>query len=171
MVTRDRPIVLMNVTAMWAVDAALFAAIALGFLLWGAIERRAVATILTWAVMAILMMLLDRLAPLLPGTAVLAQAHERPPEDAVRRPVVRYVAEVSTVMAVGVVAIAAVTVYLGAQPAIAAGLMTAYCVSRLRGLATARDIERTSAVRLSVRLQRSVWRKRAPAFYATPRLA
>ncbi len=71
----------------------------------------------------------------------------------------RYAAEVSTLMAGGVVAIAAVTVYLGAQPAIAAGLMTAYCVSRLRALATARDIERTSGIRLSVRLQRSVWRK------------
>ncbi len=43
---------LIDVMPKWAVDAALFAAMALGFLLWGVIERRAAATILTSAVMA-----------------------------------------------------------------------------------------------------------------------
>ena len=47
--------------------------------------------------------------------------------------------------------------------------MAAFCVSRLRALAVTRRIERESGVRLSVRLQLNVWRRRVPAYYAEKR--
>ena len=121
--------------------------------------------------MATLALLFDRLPPLLPGTAALARGHDRPPDHAVRRTAARYTPEATGVMAVCVVVVEAlISSSLSAQPGFVGGLMIAYCISRLRGLTTARAIERTSGIRLSVRLQRSVLRTRAPAFYATPRL-
>jgi hypothetical protein len=171
MVTKARPTVVIDVAAKWAVDAAFFLAMAVGFLLWGVIARSPTANILTFAIMATLAMLLDRMRPFLSDAAALAQAHEPPPADAVRRTWARYAAE--TVAAMGVLACiqVALVAALGIQPGFFAGWLTAYGVSRLRALATALELERTKGARLSARFQRSVWRARAPEYYATPRPA
>jgi hypothetical protein len=172
MITEARSPVVMDVTTKWAVDAALFLAVSAGFLLWGVIARSATANILTFAIMATVALLLDRLRPFLPDAAGLRDRHDRPPADAVRRTWVRYAGEAAAVMvAAFVIEALVIVVLLGVQQGFVAGWMTAFFVSRLRGLATARDIERASGVRLSVLLQRSVWRKRAPAFYSAPRPA
>jgi hypothetical protein len=171
MVTTERPTVVIGVAAKWAVDAALFFVMSAGFLVWGLIARSASVNILTFAIMATLALLFDRLRPLLPGAAALGAGHDRPPDHAVRRTWPRYTLEATGVMAVAsVVEALIIVVALSAQPGFVGGWMVAYCVSRLRALTAARAIERTSGIRLSMRLQRSVWRTRAPAFYATPRL-
>ena len=63
----------------------------------------------------------------------------------------------------------AILVLVGLPPGLIAGLMAAYCVSRLRALAMARRIERESGVRLSVRLQLNVWRRQVRAYHAEKR--
>jgi hypothetical protein len=163
----ERPTVLMDVTAKWAVDAAFFLALAAAFLLWGVIDRSAARNLLSWAFMAIVAMLIDRMSPILPDTKPLADEHDRPPAEAVRRTVPRYAAGATGVIAALVLLQAAIVVVL-APPGFFAGWMTAYGVSRLRSLAAAREIERTSGVRLSVSLPPGLWRRRPPVFYATP---
>jgi hypothetical protein len=170
MVTGTRPTVVIDVVMKWAVDAALLLAIAAGFLLWGVVARSATANILTFAIMATLAMLLDGLRPFLSDAAALAQAHEPPPDDAVRRTWTRYAAEAVGAMGVLACIQVALVVDLSIQPGFFAGWMTAYGVSRLRALATARELERTKHARLSARFQRSLWHARAPEYYATPRL-
>lgn len=169
MVTTERPTVVIDLTTKLTVEAALFCAMSAGFLLWGLIARSASANILTFAIMATVAILVDRIIPFLPGPPTLGQAHDAAPKGAVCRTWERYAAEGAGIMvALGVLYVALV-VYL-AQPGFVAGWMTAYCVSRLRALATVREIERASGVRLSVRVQRTFWGKRTPTYYATPRL-
>jgi hypothetical protein len=170
MVTNERPIVLVDVTAKWAVDAAFFLATSAGFLLWGVVDRSPARNILSWAIMATVAMLFDRVRPLLHAPVSLAKARERPPDDAVRRTPLRYAAWAAGAMAALVVVQAAFVVYL-APPGFFAGWATAYCVSSLRALAAARAIERESGVRLSMSLHRAAWRSRPPAYYATPQPA
>lgn len=172
MATSERPIVVMDITAAWAVDAAFFFTIGAGFLAWGLIARSATKTILSFAIMATVAMLVDRVTPLLPKASALtlAQAHDRPPDGAVQRTWKRYTAE-AAVRGVALTILYVVLVVYVAPPGFLAGWMTAYGVSRLRGVATVREIERTSGVRLSYRVQRSIWRARTPAYYATPRLS
>lgn len=169
MVTTERPIVVIDVAAKWAVDATLYLAMAAGFLVWGVIVRSATQNILTFAIMATVAMLVDRLIPLLPDTPTLPEAHETAPDGAVRRTWRRY-AVTATGLMVALCAVYAVLAVYFVQPGFLAGWLAAYAVARLRSLATAREIERASHVRLSMRLQLSVWRRRAPAYYATPRL-
>ncbi len=170
MVTTERPIVLIDVTAKWAVDAAAFLMLSAGFLCWGVIERSASANILTFAIMVVVAMLFDRLTPLLPDATGLDAAHELPPGDAARRTWERYAAGSGAPMLLGFGAVqAAFVVALGVQPGFFAGFTAAYFVSRLRGLGRARERERAAGVRLSIRLQRAAWRRRPPAVYATPR--
>jgi hypothetical protein len=171
MAMTERPTVVIDVAVKWTVDAALFFTMSAAFLLWGVIARSATTNILTFAIMATVALLLDRLRPFLPDAARLGAGHDRPPGDAVRRATLRYVGAAAVVMTVAfVIEALIIVVALNVQPGFVAGWMTAFFVARLRGLAAAREIERTSGVRLSVRLQRSMWRSRAPAFYATPRL-
>jgi hypothetical protein len=106
--------------------------------------------------------------PQLPSAAALAQAHEPPPDAAVHRTAARYAAQGACIMAV-LCAVEAILVLATAPPGLIAGWMAAFCVSRLRALAVARRIERESGVRLSVRLQRNVWRRHVPAYYAEKR--
>jgi hypothetical protein len=169
MITTERPIVVIDVVAKWAVDAALYLAMATGFLLWGVIVRSPVRNILTFAIIATVAMLVDRLMPLLPDTPTLREAHDVAPDDVVRRTWQRYAVTATGMMMALCAVYAVLTVYF-IQPGFLAGWLAAYAVTRLRSLVDAREIERASHVRLSMRLQRSVWRKRAPAYYATPRL-
>jgi len=166
MITTERPIVVIDVVAKWAVDAALFLAGAAGFLLWGVIVRSPVRNILSFAIMATVAILVDRPLPLLPDTPTLPEADEVTPDGAVRRTWRRY-AVTATGWTVALCAVYAVLTVYFVQPGFLAGWLAAYAVTRLRSLATAREIERASHVRLSMRLQRSVWRKRAPAYYAS----
>jgi hypothetical protein len=170
MVTTERPTVVIDVAARWAVDAVLFLAMSVGFMAWGVIARSSAANILTFAVMATVAMLLDRMSPLLPDAAALAQAHERPPDDAVRRTWRRYAVGAAAAMA-ALFAFLAVFAVIRVEPGFFAGWMAAFFVSRLRGLVAAREVERASGVRLSVAVRRSVWRRRTQEFYATPRTA
>jgi hypothetical protein len=169
MITTERPIVVIDVVAKWAVDAALYLAMAAGFLLWGVIVRSPVRNILTFAIMATVAILVDRLLPLLPDTLTLAEAHDVAPDGAVRRTWQRY-AVTATGLTVALCAVYAVLIVYVVQPGFFAGWLAAYAVTRLRSIVTAREIERASHVRLSMRLQRSVWRTREAAYYATPRL-
>ncbi|HET7343549.1 MAG TPA: hypothetical protein VFL90_18945 [Methylomirabilota bacterium] len=169
MATTERPTVVIDVVAKWAVDATLYFAMAAGFLLWGVIARSATVNILTFAIMATVAMLVDRLLPMLPDTPALTDPHEAAPDGAVRRTWQRYAVGAAGVMAI-LCAVYAVLVVYFVPPGFMAGWLTALCVARLRGLATAREIERASHVRLSARLQLSIWRRRTPAYYATPRL-
>jgi hypothetical protein len=171
MVTTQRPLI--DVGDKWAVDAALFLAMAAGFLLWGVIDRNPAENILSWAIMATIAMLFDRLSPILPDATPLAEARERPPHDAVRRSVVQYAAGTAAAMVVLVAALQAVFVIFFVPPGFFAGWATAYAVSRLRGLVRVRQIERATGVRLSTTLEPIGWRRRMPGmpvYYATPRV-
>ena len=167
MATTERPVVVMNLAAAWAVDAAFFFTIGAGFLLWGVIARSATRNILAFAIMATVAMLAERMTPFTPNAAALAQAHERPPDGAVQRTWRRYAADAAVAM-MALSALYVVLVLYLAPPGFVAGWMTAYCVSRLRALASVREIERASRVRLSFHVQRSLWRRRTPMYYATP---
>ena len=127
MVTTERPTVVIGVATKWAVDAALFFVMSAGFLLWGLIARSASVNILTFAIMATLALLFDRLRPLLPGAAALGGGHDRPPDHAVRRTWPRYTLEATGVMAAAsVVEALIIVVALSAQPGFVGGWMVAY---------------------------------------------
>ncbi len=170
MVTTGRPTMVIDVAARWAVDAVLFLAMSVAFLAWGVIARSSAPNILTFAVMATVALLLDRMSPLLPDTVALAHVHEPPPDDAVRRTWTRYAAGATVAMA-ALFAFLAIFAVIRVEPGFFAGWMAAFFVSRLRGLVEAREVERKSGVRLSIAVRRSLWRRRTPELYATPRTA
>lgn len=171
MVTTERPIVLIDLAAKWTVDAAAFLILSAGFLGWGVIERSPSANILTFAIMAVVALLFDRITPLLPDATGLGAAHERPPVDATQRTWKRYATGIGAGMLLTLCAVQAVfVVALGVQPGFFAGFAAAYCVSRLRALGTVRELERATGVRLSIRLQRAAWRRQTREVYAIPRL-
>jgi hypothetical protein len=167
MITTERRIAVMDITTMWRIDAVLFFVASAGFLAWGLI-RQAGPSVVAFVVMAVVALLFERWMPQPPSAAALAQAHEPPPDAAVHRTAARYGARGAFVMA-ALCAFQAVLALVTLPPGFFAGWMAAFCVSRLRALAVARRIERESGVRLSVRLQRNVWRRHVPAYYAEKR--
>jgi hypothetical protein len=162
-----RPPQVMDVVPKWSVDAVFFFVLATGFLLWGILLRSAPATILTFAVMAIIALLLDRMSPVLERGLSLADADEPPPPDAMRRTWAGYAATAAPAIAVLCAILVALAVDI-VPPGFFAGWLTAFCFARLRSLVSAREIEQATGVRLSIRLERSVWRRRTPVYYATP---
>jgi hypothetical protein len=164
MVTTERPIAVMDLTTRWRIDGALLATAGLGFLVWSLIDD-GTSALVAFAVTTCVAIVIDRWAPTLPSPARLAETREPLPDGTPRIGVDRYVFESACTIGIACALLATLTI-VWADPRLYGGFLFAYGLVRFRGAARARRLERESRVRLS--MGRSSWRRRKPAYFATP---
>jgi len=158
----DTNLVVVDIVAIWTIDAALFSIAGLGFLAWGIALRGAGRSLAAFAIELAVCLVVERVATTLHRADRLESASPLP-AGARRGSIAAYTLKAIAAVGLAGAMTAAVAVTLSA-PQFVGGFFVAYGIIRLVSARRARAMERRERVEYRVRL--GSWRKR-PEYYVT----